>query len=136
MPGDHVPTDALTTIGRASYALVTTFRKDGRAVATPVWVVHDGDSLAIWTVADSGKIKRLRRSAKLLIGPCDLRGRPLGDQVPGRGVILDAAGTDRVRGLIRRKYGLAGWLTLWGSALRRGRTGTVAVRITLTWTRF
>lgn len=127
-----MPTDALTTIGQASYALVTTFRKDGRAVPTPVWVARDGDALAIWSVTDAGKIKRLRRNGDLLIGPCDVRGRPLGDQVQGHGVILDAGETERIRGLFKRKYGLLGRLTLWGSVIRRGRTGTVAVRITLT----
>lgn len=121
----------LSEIGAAPYALVTTFRKDGRAVPTAVWVVQDGDALAIWTVADSGKVKRIRRKGDLLIGVCDIRGRALGESVAGHGVILDAAETERVRGLLRRKYGWQGRLTLWGSQLRRGKTGTVAIRITL-----
>jgi PPOX class probable F420-dependent enzyme len=116
----------------AQYVRVTTYRKDGRAVPTPVWVVPDGDALAIWTARDTGKVKRVRRDGAVLVGPCDFRGRLTGAEVPGRASILDAEGTARVRALLARKYGLPGRLTLWLSRLRRGTDGTVAIRITLT----
>jgi PPOX class probable F420-dependent enzyme len=122
----------LETVGDAPYALVTTYRKDGRAVPTAVWVVRDGDSLAFWTVSDSGKVKRIRRDGTVLIGPCDLRGRPTGEQVPGHAEILSAEGTNRVRNLLKRKYGLTGRITLWGSRIRRGPDGTIGIRVTLT----
>jgi len=121
----------LDTLGASQYLLVTTFRNDGRAVPTPVWVARDDDALVVWSVNDTGKVKRIRRTAKVLVGPCDLRGKPTGDQVPGRAVILDSAGTERVRDLLRKKYGLIGRLTLRGSLLRRGRDGTIGIRITL-----
>ena len=124
-------TTPLETIGKASYALVTTYRKDGRAVPTPVWVVRDGDALAIWTVTAAGKVKRVRRDGRVLIGPCDVVGRPKGEQVPGTAVLLDSEGTERVRALLKRKYGIFGYLTLWGSRLRRGAHGTIGIRITL-----
>jgi len=123
---------SLDTVGQASYALVTSYRKDGRAVPTPVWVVRDGDTLALWTVTDSGKVKRIRRDPTVLIGPCDVRGRPTGDQVPGRAEILDDAGTERVRALLRHKYGVMGRITLFFSRLRRGRDGTIGIRVSLT----
>jgi hypothetical protein len=123
--------DALARLGNATYVLVTTFRKDGRAVPTPVWVVRDGDHLAIWTARDSGKVKRVRRNAEVLVGPCDVRGRLTGAQVPARATLLDAADTARVKAAIARKYGLLGRLTLWGSRLRRGAEGTVGIRLTL-----
>jgi PPOX class probable F420-dependent enzyme len=118
-------------IGEASYALVTTFRRDGTPVPTPVWVVRDGDAVAVWTVTDSGKVKRIRRNATVHIGPCGVRGEPRGDQVPGQASLLDAEGTERVRDLLRRKYGLLGRITLWGSRLRRGPAGTIGIRITI-----
>jgi PPOX class probable F420-dependent enzyme len=122
----------LDSLGKAQYALVTTYRKDGRSVPTAVWVVRDGNALAIWTVSDSGKVKRIRRNSKILVGPCDLRGRPTGDQVPGEAVILDAEGTQRVRSLLTKKYGIVGRITMWGSRIRRGTSGTIGIRITLT----
>jgi PPOX class probable F420-dependent enzyme len=119
------------SLGAAQYVRVTTFRRDGRGVPTPVWVVRDGDALAIWTAAGTGKVKRIRRDGAVLVCPCDLRGRPTGPEVGGHASIADAESTERVRRQLGRKYGLLGRLTVWGSRLRRGNAGTVAIRITL-----
>ncbi|MGY0071490.1 PPOX class F420-dependent oxidoreductase [Streptomyces sp. QTS137] len=121
----------LERLGAGKYLLVTSHRRNGTPVATPVWVVRDGDALGVWTAADSWKVKRIRARADVLVGPCDVRGRPSGDQVPATAVICDAATTVRYRELIARKYGLSGRLTLLGSRLRRGRDGTVGIRVTL-----
>ncbi|MDO3703971.1 PPOX class F420-dependent oxidoreductase [Micromonospora sp. C28SCA-DRY-2] len=124
----------MTTLDRLAaekYLLLTTFRKDGRAVATPVWAVRDGDALAVWTAANSGKVKRIRRSGEVTVAPCDVRGRPHGEAVPGHATLCDPAGTRRIRGLIKQKYRLLGRLSLLGSRLRRGEGGTVGVRVTL-----
>ncbi len=122
----------LEQLSAGKYLLVTTYKKDGTGVPTPVWVVRDGDGLGIWTTADSWKVKRIRNRADVLVGPCDVRGNPTGPQTPATAEICDAADTARYRDLLRRKYGLIGRLTLLGSRLRRGTTGTVAIRITLT----
>ncbi|CAL9344871.1 MULTISPECIES: PPOX class F420-dependent oxidoreductase [unclassified Streptomyces] len=118
-------------LGAGKYLLLTSYRKNGTPVATPVWVVRDGDALGVWTAADSWKVKRIRARGDVLVGPCDLRGNPTGDQVPATAEICDADTTARYRQLIARKYGLMGRLTLLGSRLRRGVDGTVGIRITL-----
>ncbi|MGW3986381.1 PPOX class F420-dependent oxidoreductase [Streptomyces sp. NPDC004830] len=122
---------ALDRLGSGKYVLITSYRKNGTPVATPVWVVRDGDALGVWTAADSWKVKRIRNRAGILVGPCDLRGNPTGDQVPATAEIADAATTARYRKLIARKYGLMGRLTLLGSRLRRGTDGTVGICVTL-----
>ena len=124
-------TSTLDTLGDSQYVSVTSYRKNGEGVPTPVWVVRDGDALAIWTPTGSGKVKRIRREPAVLVAPCDFGGKLLGEPVGGRAIVLDSAGTERVRGLLRRKYGLTGRLTLIGSRLRRGRAGTVAIRISV-----
>jgi PPOX class probable F420-dependent enzyme len=124
-------TSTVDIIGASSYALITSYRKDGRPVPTPVWVVRDGDAVAIWTVGDSGKVKRIRRNGTVLVGPCDVRGRPTGEQVAGHATILGTDESARVKQLLRQKYGLAGRITLWGSRIRRGEQGTLGIRITL-----
>ncbi|MEU9400933.1 PPOX class F420-dependent oxidoreductase [Streptomyces sp. SID4985] len=121
----------LTRLGTGKYLLVTSYRKDGTPVPTPVWVVRDGDTLGVWTTADSWKVKRIRRRADVLAGPCDMRGNATGEQVPATAVITDADTTARYRSLIARKYGIVGRLTLLGSRIRRGAEGTVGIRITL-----
>ena len=58
------------------YILLTTFRRDGTPVATPVWVVGlDGGRLGFWTSSGSGKAKRLAHTERVTVSPCDARGR-------------------------------------------------------------
>ncbi|MGV9708508.1 PPOX class F420-dependent oxidoreductase [Streptomyces sp. NPDC003483] len=122
----------LDTLASGKFLLITSYRKNGTGVPTPVWVVRDGDALGAWTVADSWKVKRIRNRSDVLVGPCDVRGNPTGEQVPATAEIVDGATTARYRGMIARKYGILGRLTLFGSRLRRGPEGTVGLRITLT----
>lgn len=125
---DETPLDRL---GAGQYLLITSYRKNGSPVATPVWVVRDGEALGVWTPVDSWKVKRIRARADVLVGPCDLRGNPTGNQVPGTAEICDAETTTRYRKLIARKYGLVGRITVLGSRLRRGVEGAVGIRVTL-----
>lgn len=120
---------AVEQLGAEKYLLLTTFRRDGTPVPTAVWVARDGDHLVAWTVADSGKVKRIRRSPQVTVAPCDLRGRPRGAAVTGHATIADPDATRHVRRLLMRKYGLPGRLTILASRLRRGEKGTVGIRI-------
>ncbi|SDD39685.1 PPOX class F420-dependent oxidoreductase [Rhodococcus tukisamuensis] len=120
----------LSEIGAAKYVLLTTFRKDGSAVATALWAAPDGDRLLMWTVTDSYKVKRIRRNPRVTVGACDVRGNPKGEPVEATAVVLDDAGTEHAREVIARRYGVLGWLTIKGSLLRRGRSGTVGLAIT------
>ncbi|MFD6286859.1 PPOX class F420-dependent oxidoreductase [Streptomyces sp. NPDC060205] len=122
----------LDTLGSEKFLLITSYRKNGTGVPTPVWVIRDGDALGVWTVADSWKVKRIRNRPDVLVGPCDVRGNPTGEQVPATAEIVDQTTAARYRGLIARKYGVLGRVVLLGSRLRRGREGTVGLRITLT----
>jgi hypothetical protein len=116
-------------LGRGSYLLVTTFRKDGTPVPTPVWVGRDGDELIVWTQAAAGKVKRVRNNPAVELAECDLRGRPRGETVKGTARILDAAGTERGRRVLRKKYGVAGRVVIGSSRLFRGRDSTVCLAI-------
>ncbi|KOX33240.1 pyridoxamine 5-phosphate oxidase [Saccharothrix sp. NRRL B-16348] len=116
-------------LAAVKYLLLTTFRKDGTAVPTPVWVAGGDGTLYAWSAAQAGKVKRIRRSGDVLVGPCDLRGKPTGEQVPATARLLDGPGTDRVQALIAKKYGVVGKLSVLGSRLRRGRNGTIGIEI-------
>lgn len=121
----------LDRLASGKYLLVTSYRKNGTPVATPVWVVRDGDTLGVWTPADSWKVKRIRARGDVLVGSCDVRGNPAGDPVPATAEITDAATVAHYRALLARKYGIAGRLTLLGSRLRRGLDGSVGIRVRL-----
>ncbi|SDC28571.1 PPOX class F420-dependent oxidoreductase [Actinokineospora iranica] len=118
-------------LGDGKYLLVTTFKRDGTAVPTPVWVVRDGTELLFWTVANSGKVKRIRNNGRVEVAECDFRGAKSGPTTPGTARLLDADGSEHTRRLIQRKYGIVGRITMLGSRLRRGPNGTIGVAITL-----
>ncbi|WP_405137221.1 PPOX class F420-dependent oxidoreductase [Nocardia sp. NBC_01388] len=116
--------------GTAKYVLLTTFKKDGTPVGTPIWAALDDGRLYVWTVADSWKVKRARRNPQVTVQPCDVRGKASGEIVQAKATVLDGAGSERVRGLIKRRYGLQGLLVVGASTLRRGKDGTVGIEIT------
>ncbi len=98
-------------LGAAHYALLTTYRKDGRAVPTPVWVVRIGDELRVWTIRDSGKVKRIRRAGRAQIAPCTVRGKPRGQSVDATARMLPDSEAPAVLDALATKYGLMGWWT-------------------------
>jgi uncharacterized protein len=63
----------------SKYCALTTFKRDGTPVVTPVNVVVDGDAAFFRTWSTSGKAKRLRRSPRVELSPCGRRGRPRGE---------------------------------------------------------
>ncbi|MFT4043539.1 MAG: PPOX class F420-dependent oxidoreductase [Gordonia sp. (in: high G+C Gram-positive bacteria)] len=124
------PFDAAT---EAKYVRLTTFRKDGTPVASPLWAAFADGRLVLWTVTQSWKVKRIRRNPRVIVQACDARGGTLtGAAVEGTATILDAAGTERARTLIAKKYGVIGWVLVKGSLIRRGKQGTVGLAITPT----
>ncbi|HEX5406656.1 MAG TPA: PPOX class F420-dependent oxidoreductase [Pseudonocardiaceae bacterium] len=124
-----MPSD-LDRLAAENYVLLTTFRKDGSAVPTPVWVARDGDELLVYSAPDAGKVKRIRRDGTVRVGACDVRGRPKGDDVPGHARLLDDAGVRRTLDLIKQKYGLLARITMLGSKLRRrALPGGIAIKL-------
>ncbi|WP_328663434.1 PPOX class F420-dependent oxidoreductase [Nocardia salmonicida] len=123
-------TNRLGELATANYVLLTTFRKDGTPVGTPLWAVAREDKLYVWTVTDSWKVKRIRRNPEVTLQPCNARGSAHGAVVTGTARLLDAAETEQVRSGVRRKYWLTGPLVILASNLRRGKAGTIGIEIT------
>lgn len=93
--------------GNESFVLLTTFRKNGERVSTPVWIARDGDTLVVTTPIASGKVKRLRNNVLIEIQPCDRRGRPTPDGVAMAGIariVEDEPEVSRCEKIVRRKY--------------------------------
>ncbi|HEX8098819.1 MAG TPA: PPOX class F420-dependent oxidoreductase [Actinomycetota bacterium] len=86
------------------FGLLTTHRRDGTAVATPMWVVVvDGNAYAASRAP--GKVKRIRRNPNVEIAPCTMRGTPLGPSEPGVARVVTDAMPAAVRRAFRRKFG-------------------------------
>ncbi|MGW6539169.1 PPOX class F420-dependent oxidoreductase [Streptomyces sp. NPDC055051] len=126
-----LPDSSLERLAASRYVLLTTFRRDGRAVPTPVWVMRDGDRLAVWSAADAGKVKRIRNGGRVTVAPCDWRGTPKGEAVPGVAELPAERDTVHYLDLMKRKYGLVARVGLLGGRLRGAGHRTVGIRIRL-----
>ena len=101
---------AFAALGDEEYLSLTTFRKSGERVSTPMWVAQDGGALIMFTPQASGKVKRLRNSLRVELRPCNRLGRVKDGVEPVAGVaevLTDKDSLERASGMIRRKYGLA-----------------------------
>jgi PPOX class probable F420-dependent enzyme len=82
-------TGSLAELARAKRTLLISYRRDGTPVPTPVWAAPAGGLLYVRTESSSGKVKRLRNDARLLLAPCTVRGEPLGPPLEARGRLLE-----------------------------------------------
>jgi PPOX class probable F420-dependent enzyme len=113
------------------YVMVTTFRKNGDAVNTPVWAAGDDGELVVWSDRQAGKVKRIRNSGRVELQACDARGRKThGEIVAGEARLLGDEATERTRSVIAKKYGIVGQVTMFFSRLR-GRERTIGISIKL-----
>jgi uncharacterized protein len=95
----------MTPLPSSPYVSLTTFRRTGVPVSTPVWAAPDGDSLVVWTRTDSGKVKRLRHTSRVTVAPCTFRGRVEGPAVDGVGEFVAHAEWPATLTALRRAYG-------------------------------
>jgi uncharacterized protein len=105
-----------------SYLNIETFRKNGQGVKTPVWFIQDGAVIYIRTIANSGKVKRLRNNPQARIAPCRMDGTLLGEWITAVGQeVSDPETGKHVDRLLGKKYGLQKNLFAWASRIRGDR---------------
>lgn len=93
----------LGSLADQRYISLTTYKRDGTPVSTPVWVVSDdGSRLLVWSGAKTWKVRRLRRDSRVLVAPSSFRGRERGERIAGRARVIEDPGVNE---LLRRKYG-------------------------------
>jgi len=130
-----VPTDTtLDDLADEKFVSLTTFRKNGVGVPTPVWVGHDGDALVVSTPAGSGKVKRLRHNQVVELRPCSRRGTVDADApvVTAVAEVIEGDGVmRRLDDVLGAKYSLE-YRVVMGieRLLRRGAPQRVMLRIT------
>jgi PPOX class probable F420-dependent enzyme len=108
---------SLKALNGEKYVSLTTYRRDGSPVSTPVWFVVDDDRLLVWTSAHSWKARRLRREPRVRIAACDFRGNVHGSAWSGTARFLSEQEGPRVQRLLLEKYPVARRLLLWLTAL-------------------
>ena len=73
----------------SKYISLSTYRRSGASVETPVWFVEMEQKLYVFTTGDSGKVKRLRNDDRIRLAACSVRGRVRGEWLDGRGRRVD-----------------------------------------------
>ncbi len=97
------------SIAGETYVSLTTFTKDGRPKPSPVWIADTGDgTVGFTTFSTSWKVKRLNNDSRVTLQPCDARGNVTAgtDVLEGTAVASQGDEFDRVRELIKAKYGI------------------------------
>ncbi|NUS13232.1 MAG: PPOX class F420-dependent oxidoreductase [Streptomyces sp.] len=124
----------MAALRRGKYVSVTTFRRDGTPVPTPVWYALGDGELVFWTGAGSGKVKRIRNNPRVELAPCNARGRvaPGAPTFEGTARLLDEPGKAAARRLLARRYALVRLGDLARSLARRtDRSDQVGVSVLL-----
>jgi PPOX class probable F420-dependent enzyme len=88
------------------YLNIETYKRSGEPVRTPVWFAQEGEVLYIYSLAEAGKVKRIRNNPKVRIAPCDMRGNPRGNWIEAKARIESSEGEVRGHRLLDNKYGL------------------------------
>ena len=96
-----------TAVLTAQYVALTTYRRDGTPVTTPVWAAAEGESLYLFSNAAAGKVKRLRNSSRATVAPCTATGKVTGAQFPAEAFNLASDQMPKVWRLLTKKYGMA-----------------------------
>jgi len=88
------------------YLSLTTFRKNGAAVHTPIWFAQGEGKLYFMTRSDSWKYKRIRNNPQVKVAPCTVRGTVTGPESTGRARVLPEREWPKAKGVLYRKYWL------------------------------
>jgi uncharacterized protein len=92
------------------YISLTTFKKDGTGVATPVWFGEEDGKLYIMTRSDMWKTKRVRNNPQARVAPCTIRGKVTGPEFNATARLLPPDDHAKARKTVTRKYWMA-WLS-------------------------
>ena len=102
---------------------LTTFRRDGTPVSTPVNVAVDGHRVYFRTYEEAGKFKRLRNNPKVEVAPSTFRGRATGPAIPATVRLLSGEDDARASRLIDAKHRIfQGFLVRTGHRFRNYTT--------------
>lgn len=116
-----------SALKHARYLNLATFRRNGTPVETPVWFAEYEGIYYAFSAGDAGKVKRLRNSPRVMVAPCDVRGKPDGEWIEGSAwIVNDVSDRNAAFRALREKYGWQMRMLDVGAALA-GRIGKRAV---------
>jgi PPOX class probable F420-dependent enzyme len=111
-----------------NYISLTTFRKSGVAVPTPVWFTLKDDKFYVVTSLSTGKVKRIRNNPRVQVAPSDFKGKIKGETFFAQARFMPAEEYDKIERLFKKKYGIQYWL--FGMAGRANDSGKIYIEFT------
>ena len=108
-----MPSQIPASIHGQKYISLTTFRKTGVGVATPVWFGEADSKIYVMTRSDMGKTKRIRNHPQVRVAPCTMRGKVTGAEFAATARILPPEEHARARQTINQKYWMARIPWVW-----------------------
>jgi uncharacterized protein len=108
-----MPSQIPAPVQGQKYISLTTFRKSGAGVATPVWFGEEDGNLYVMTRSDMGKSKRIRNNSQVTVAPCTIRGKVTGPEFAAAARLLPPEEHARARRAINRKYWMARLPLVW-----------------------
>lgn len=97
--------EIMSALEKERYVSLETFRRDGAGVRTPIWFAERGGVLYVYTLAGSGKVKRIRNNPLVRIAPCNARGTVHGEWVDARARIVVGEEATQGMALLNARYG-------------------------------
>jgi PPOX class probable F420-dependent enzyme len=101
---EHERTRAVQPRIGGKYLSLTSYRKDGSPVATPVWFVDDGERYYVITSASSYKVRRIRRNPSVTLAQCTASGKLRGPATPAHAELLPPEEHERIDRMMATKY--------------------------------
>ncbi|MBQ73807.1 MAG: PPOX class F420-dependent enzyme [Gammaproteobacteria bacterium] len=124
----------MESLKNARYTSLSTWRRNGNEVSTPVWFAAASDTTFFcFSAADAGKVKRLRNSPRARVASCDARGGKLGEWHDAKAYLVtdDSDQTGQAYALLKQKYGIQMSITNLMSRLSGRINNRAVIRIEL-----
>lgn len=116
----------LESLRGARQALIVTFRRSGEPVPTPVNCAISEDGVVYFrSEPQMAKIKRIESNPRVLIGPCNIRGKPRGPLAEGHARVLPEAESAAAYALVRANWSPG----MWPSEMAMDRMGVSMVYV-------
>jgi PPOX class probable F420-dependent enzyme len=123
------PSDRISMLSGHAYISLETYRRNGKAVATPVWfTIDDNKMIYVVTRTETGKVKRLRNNSKVRVVPCSLRGQPKGEWLNGKAAFATVEQLDHALKQRNKKYGFKARLS---GLFSRTKGDLIGIKISL-----
>ena len=116
---------------RAQYMLLSTRKRDGSFVPTPVWCAGDDSTLYMFSAGDAGKVKRLRNFSECRVASCTVSGKRLEADQEANAELISGEDAQRAHRALVKKYGWQMRLLDIGAGLAGRKKRRAFIRVDL-----